>query len=312
MPARRSSSLAGRRRHRLERALPERASEHGRVRRRAGARTARARRAGRRAGPGRCRAAPAVVVRLLGDPLDHRLGEQRVSPAALRERRSAARRSRPPPRSSASISSRASSGASGSRNVDRGGAAQRAPARAAIEQLVAGEADLQHRRPQPARQVVDQVERALVGPVDVLPGEHQRLLLGERLEHSAHRPEEALASALLVLLLGWRSSAAAVGAEQACDRREPALGLVGLLVDASSGRSRSASRSAHDRAGRRLRRSRTPLRSISSSGPVHDALSRTPGSVPAARRRDGLARARRPLELVPAAATCRRPPGRRS
>ena len=69
-------------------------------------------------------------------------------------------------------------------------APRRAPAGPALEQLVAGQADLQHRRSQPAREVVDQVERALVGPVDVLPREHQRPLLRERLERPRTAPKK--------------------------------------------------------------------------------------------------------------------------
>ena len=52
---------------------------------------------------------------------------------------------------------------------DRGRvAAPAAPAGPAVEQLVAGQADQQHRPADPAGEVLDQVEHSLVGPVDVL------------------------------------------------------------------------------------------------------------------------------------------------
>ena len=45
---------------------------------------------------------------------------------------------------------------------------------APLEQLVAREAEQQQRRAHPLREVLDHVEHAVVGPVDVLEGEHER------------------------------------------------------------------------------------------------------------------------------------------
>ena len=67
---------------------------------------------------------------------------------------------------------------------------------APLEQLFPGQADLQHRRSRPLHEVLDQVEHPLVGPVDVLPHEHQRPLARETLDRCAHGGEERLARAL--------------------------------------------------------------------------------------------------------------------
>ena len=61
-----------------------------------------------------------------------------------------------------------------------------APTGAAVEQLVARQADDQGGAAHPARQVLDQVEHALVGPVDVLDRDHHRVL-------PAHAPRPASA-----------------------------------------------------------------------------------------------------------------------
>ena len=45
----------------------------------------------------------------------------------------------------------------------------------------------------PARQLLDQVEQAAVGPVDVLEHEHRRLLGGDRLDEAPHGEEQRLA-----------------------------------------------------------------------------------------------------------------------
>jgi hypothetical protein len=55
-----------------------------------------------------------------------------------------------------------------------------------LEQLVARQAQQQQRPAHPLCQVLDQVEHAVVGPVDVLEGEHERLLLAARLHSGAH------------------------------------------------------------------------------------------------------------------------------
>ena len=44
-----------------------------------------------------------------------------------------------------------------------------------------------------ARQLLDQVEQAAIGPVDVLEHEHRRLLDGDRLDEAAHGEEQRLA-----------------------------------------------------------------------------------------------------------------------
>ena len=161
---------------------------------------------------------------LLGDALHHRLGEQRVAPRALGERlgqlRGGARPAQQTLDQLAHLGRRQRFQEGGRRH-----AAQGAPARAPLEQLVAGERDLQHGRAEPLGEVLDQVERALVGPVNVLPREQQGALLGERLEHRAHGPEEALAGALPVLLLEQRLIRCRLRAEQARERCQAALDL---------------------------------------------------------------------------------------
>ena len=58
------------------------------------------------------------------------------------------------------------------------------PARPRLEQLGARKAHDEHRRVvDPVREVLDEVEKRILGPVDVLEAEHERLRLGE-----AHRP----------------------------------------------------------------------------------------------------------------------------
>ena len=134
------------------------------------------------------------------------------SPRRTAGSRPSARRARPAcsliapeARSSASISACASSGGERFQERDRGGPPHRAPAGPALEQLVARQAHLQDRRPQPAGQVVDQVERALVGPVDVLPREHQRPAPAASASSTARTAPKKLSRALLLfLLLGER------------------------------------------------------------------------------------------------------------
>ena len=75
-----------------------------------------------------------------------------------------------------------------------------APAGAPLEQLIAGQADEQQRRPDPAGEVVDQVEHSLVGPVDVVDREDEGAPAGDRLDRGAGGGEECLAHALGVRL----------------------------------------------------------------------------------------------------------------
>ncbi len=76
-----------------------------------------------------------------------------------------------------------------------------APAGTAVEELVAGHADDQDRPPRPARQVLDQVEHALVGPVDVLDRQDHGLATAEGLDQLPDRGEQALAHLLRVVVL---------------------------------------------------------------------------------------------------------------
>ena len=69
-----------------------------------------------------------------------------------------------------------------------------AAARAALEQLRAGRADEQQRDvARPAREVVDELEQRLLGPVQVVEHDDQRPAARERLEQLADRPERLLA-----------------------------------------------------------------------------------------------------------------------
>ena len=112
------------------------------------------------------------------DAVDHLLGEQRVAAGALGDLRDEVR-----------VAVGGAAVAVGSSALDqlarlvrrqrlerdrRRVAAAAAPARAALEQLVARQADDQDRAANPAGQVLDQVEHSLVGPVDVLDREDQR------------------------------------------------------------------------------------------------------------------------------------------
>ena len=110
-----------------------------------------------------------------------------------------------------------------------------APARAAVEQLVASQADDQGGAAHPARQVLDQVEHALVGPVDVLERDHHRVLPAHRLDQGAHRGEQAVAGLLRVVHVvdagGHRVLGRGLDAERASDRRGDSFRrLVGLGV----------------------------------------------------------------------------------
>ena len=106
---------------------------------------------------------------LLGEAPDHLLGEQRVALGARGDGRDHAPRL-PSTVSSSSDDQLARLLLAERVEEERGRvAADAAPAGPALEQLVAREADLQHRRAHPLHEVLDQVEHALVGPVDVLP-----------------------------------------------------------------------------------------------------------------------------------------------
>ncbi len=110
---------------------------------------------------------------------------------------------------------------------DRGRvAAAPAPVRAAVEQLVARQADDQQRPAHPAGEVLDQVEHPLVCPVDVLDRQQQRLARAHPLGQGADRGEERLAHPLRVL----RLAAGGLGrleAEDDADRGDDPLRLLG-------------------------------------------------------------------------------------
>src|SRR4029077_11404299 len=74
------------------------------------------------------------------------------------------------------------------------------PTITALQQLIACEADLQDGSAYPLDQMLDQVEHALVGPVDVLPDQHERPFARQALDARANGGEEDFASALRILL----------------------------------------------------------------------------------------------------------------
>ena len=66
-----------------------------------------------------------------------------------------------------------------------------APARPPVEQLRPGHADEQDRRAgRDERDMLDQVEQCLLGPLDVVEDEHERPLARGRLDELAERPRE--------------------------------------------------------------------------------------------------------------------------
>ena len=86
--------------------------------------------------------------------------------------------------------------------LDRGRAhPPSAPARAHVEQLGPGEADEQERRlAHPRGEMLDQLEQRLLGPVDVLEDEHERLDVGELSAHA--RAAQAISCAAALVLDG--------------------------------------------------------------------------------------------------------------
>ena len=165
----------------------------------AGARGGRASRAGRRAGAGRCSGS---ACGLAVSSSSRRLTISSANSGLPPERSATCGTTSPAPLPAARQQRRdqlARLGLGQRLERDRGRVAPAAaPAGAALEQLVAGQADEQQRRPDPARQVLDQVEHSLVGPVDVLEREHERAAPGDRLDHGADGGEERLAHPLRV------------------------------------------------------------------------------------------------------------------
>ena len=134
----------------------------------------------------------------LAQPVDHLLGEQGIAARADRDLlgelglRARVRHQRPDELSRLGGPKRL--------ERDRGRVEPAAaPASAAVEQLVARQADDQHRASHPARQVLDQVEHPLVGPVDVLDGEDHRLAPCRRLDQGADCREEPVAHLLRIV-----------------------------------------------------------------------------------------------------------------
>ena len=70
------------------------------------------------------------------------------------------------------------------------------PAGTNVEQVGPREAEDEQRRPHPVREVLDEVEHRLLGPVDVLEEEDERLHVAERVHHLAGGPRDLLRAAL--------------------------------------------------------------------------------------------------------------------
>ena len=162
----------------------------------------------------------------LGDPAGHLLGEQRVAARALDdggqhgialgEQRGDERL-----------------GVRGAQRLEyqlRGRRPAAAPLGPALEQLVPGQADEHEGPANPLRQVLDGVEHAVVGPVDVLEGEDQRLLARPGLDPGAQRGEEPVAQPLGVLSLGDELGRD-LESDQAAQQRRPAHALLVELMD---------------------------------------------------------------------------------
>ena len=189
---------------------------------RAGARTRRASRAARPAPPARCPGSsaastlPSSVIRRAISSANSGLPPERSATAGTTSW---------PSGSSARTSARLCSSLSGSR---KSCVAERRPPPqpgAAVEQLVARQADEHERRAHPLGEVLDGVEQAVVGPVDVLEGDHERVPVGDRLDAAAQSGEEGLAHALRVVLLRHELGRH-VHAEQPADERGlPVRGL---------------------------------------------------------------------------------------
>jgi hypothetical protein len=120
---------------------------------------------------------------LLRDPSRHLLGEQRVAAGALddgAEHRLAVGQQGRDERVRVLDAERVE------QELGRR-ASTTAPARPAVEQLVAGEADDHERGANPLGEVLDGVEHAVVGPVDVLERDHERTPRRDRLDPAPQR-----------------------------------------------------------------------------------------------------------------------------
>ena len=247
-----------------------------------------------------------VAAALLGDAAGHLLGEERIAAGALGHGGDHV----------LALGQQGAEQLAGVRLGERveqqlgGRAASAAPAGPPVEQLVAGEADQHQRRAHPLGEVLDGVEHAVVGPVDVLEHEHQRPAPGDRLDPRAQRREEGLAQALRVGL-GRHELGGHVESEQAADqgglaarrRRWPRRRR-------RTGRRRSRRACPRPRRPSRSRRSRT-RRAAPRRAPSRRSPSRRAGS---GRCERWAARAARPgaARTRAAAATCPRRPRRRA
>jgi hypothetical protein len=158
----------------------------------------------------------------LGDAPGHLLGEQGVAPGALHHRLGDGLAGGQQRRDE-------ELGLGGGERLQHQlgrGTTPTAPARPAVEQLVAGQADQHQRCAHPLGEVLDRVEHAVVGPVDVLERQHQRPPAGQCLDARAQRREERLAQALRVLACRHQVGGH-LEADQAGDQRGLALGLLG-------------------------------------------------------------------------------------
>ena len=97
---------------------------------------------------------------------------------------------------SCSTSSALSSSDSGSSSIAVDRDASSTPPRPRIEQLGPGEAQDENGRAHPVRDVLDEIEQRLFGPVDVLEEKDERLNLGDSLHHLARRPGDLLRASL--------------------------------------------------------------------------------------------------------------------
>ncbi len=144
-----------------------------------------------------------VLCASFDDPVDHLLGEQRVATGAFGDlvdqfgchrSRFRALRERDDEISSVHACERC--------ERDRGRrVVLAAPVRATIEELVACQAYEQDRSVRPAREVLDQIEHAFIGPMDVLDDEHQRRPSRRGFDHRSDCRKEAIAHLLRAIEL---------------------------------------------------------------------------------------------------------------
>ena len=164
-----------------------------------------------------------AVLALLDEALHHLLGEQRIAPGALGDKRHGGvvigRGEQPGDELVRLVAGQRLEA------ERRGVAPATSPLRPAFEQVVACQAEEKERRAHPLRKVLDQVEHAVVGPVDVLERDDQRPVLRDCLHDRADGSEEALTQALRVVVARECRRLGRAEAEQAGDRRRVARGV---------------------------------------------------------------------------------------